>query len=48
MAFRITSSRDLETAFVSEEGISRITIRQLERVEVDLGVTSGETFQDIF
>jgi len=28
-----------ETAFVSEEGVSTITIRQLERVEVDLGVS---------
>jgi len=34
-------NRDMETAFVSEEGISRITIRQLERVEADLGVSPG-------
>ncbi|HLP49218.1 MAG TPA: hypothetical protein VK469_24975, partial [Candidatus Kapabacteria bacterium] len=30
-----------ETAFVSEGGISGITIRELERVEVDLGVSPG-------
>ncbi len=30
-----------ETAAVSEEGISRINIRELERIEVDLGVSPG-------
>ncbi|MCX6584509.1 MAG: hypothetical protein NT166_30430 [Candidatus Aminicenantes bacterium] len=36
-----------ETAFVSEEGVSRINIRELERVEADLGASHAAPGGDI-